>query len=119
RRKVARPAWGRAAEDEPERHAAGPLRAPVLAVADPRIVRSPGAAGQGPGWQQAAGDGRGLVLERLWAFSRLQACLKHARLNRPAIELSRSIPSSVWLAAERVPLSPCRRYAHPDGCVPP
>ena len=45
----------RAAQDEPERHAAADLRAPLLAERDPRRVRPPDAAGQGAAPGAAAG----------------------------------------------------------------
>ena len=44
----------RAAQDEPERDAGADLRPSVLADANPRGVRAPGGAGQGPGRRAAA-----------------------------------------------------------------
>ena len=56
--KLREPARRRAAQDEPERHAAADLRPSVLAGADARGVRPPDAAGQGAGAGAAAGTRR-------------------------------------------------------------
>ncbi len=53
--KLREPARRRASQDEPERHAAAHLRAPLLAGADARRVRSPASAGQGADAGAAAG----------------------------------------------------------------
>ena len=58
RREVSRAARRRAAQDEPERHAAADLCAPVLAVADPRIFSRQVQQGKGPIAVPAAGDRR-------------------------------------------------------------
>ena len=56
--KVAGPARRRTAQDEPERHAAADLRAPLLTEPDARRVCAPDAAGQGAQPAPAAGDRR-------------------------------------------------------------
>ena len=91
--KLREPARRRAAQDEPERHAAADLRAPLLAGADARRVRAPDAAGQGAGAgrrsrrpptpEPALFGGRRVRLPSRARPARRQGLDEHARRSKP------------------------------------